>query len=173
MLGHYFGGGVRGNQGRVGTPEQTKQYTAYGFDPKFMEQLAKAYSGTGQAVQYTQPYRQQQTLATQLQKQQEIKKQFAPKVQGDYRRVEMTAGGQVLSDSGQAVRRDQLQQFEPAINREERKLKIAMMADLHQFQQLGQSSTVSNVPIVVTRSDNPNIRSSMAMHLNKLGALAE
>jgi len=148
------------------TKAKEGQYVAYAGMDAFLKKMSEVYGGQGQAVQYSKPYQEQQKLYGRYKEQEELRAET-----GASRKISMTASGQVMGDTGQVVRENQMSAYEPAINREERKLQSLMMGDLQQFKSLGQNSTVSNVPITVTRSSDPDVRSSMARHLQKLGEL--
>ena len=159
-----FARGEELNQSFRGAPKG--QYVAYAGLDEFLNRIKNSYSGSGQAVQYSKPYQEQRQLYD-LQQQQ-------IKTLGDSgasRRINVNPTGQVTADTGQMITGQQLTSYSPAIEREDRKMRGAMMADLQQFKKIGQQSTISNLPITVTRSNDPDVRGSMAKHLEKLGQL--
>ena len=156
ILGSYFKTGKEG------------MYTAYSGIEDKLKQINKAYKGSGAAINLTSSYQKQSDYYKRYNEQQDrISKGGAGRL------IRQTANGRVLSDTGQTVTRQDLQSQRPEINRQEREFQQAMGQDLQEFKQLGQSSTISNVPITVTRSKDPDVRGSMARHLKNLGAVTQ
>lgn len=147
MLGHSFGGGIRGAQGQVRSTRKTP-YTSYAMmspQSNYLQQLQQLYGGTGRAIQNTRPYQQLQNLSTRRQVQQK-----ALQGTGAQRKINLTASGQVTGDTGRPITSQDIQALQPAINREERKAQGTMMQDLQNFQRMGSIRTTSNVPTVTT-----------------------
>jgi len=185
MLGMTFGAGIRG---RKGAYRGDLKYGAYaGLEP-FLDRVKVGYSGQGRALAATAPYQKLTGLVKQRAMQRAARRSFieertalfeeekgrAPTL-GERSRtgtpariIKQTASGEILSDTGKAVTSRDIRVQSYRAERGEKKIQGAMMKDLQAFKKIGRSVTMSNVPVNVTRSEDPNIRSSMAKHLGKI-----